>query len=156
MPAAEKVCCICRSAISRSDFRYRISQPGQPDRSLCSPCVTRCGLDDYREALIVMPEDLSPSQGALLCDCPECRIDGAPLEIAEREATALARRMLQEMRQRHDAGDTAGAQLRADTLAVLACSGVRLDLHGDDREVAYAAEPYQTFRQTRTDDPHAE
>ena len=153
MPAAAKMCCICRIPISPYDFRYRVSEPGQPDRSLCSPCVTRTGLDDYPEALIVMPEDLSPSQGALLCNCPDCRIDGAPLEIAEREATALARRMLKEMLQCHDAGDTTGAQLRADTLAVLADSKVRLDLRGDDRVIAYAEEPYQAFRQIRMDKP---
>ena len=155
MPAAEKICCVCRSPISRSDFRYRVSEPGNPDRSLCSPCVTRTGLSQYREVLIIMPEDLSPSQSALFCNCPDCRIDGAPLEIAEREATALARRMLKEISLRHDAGDTTGAQLRADTLAVLADSKVRLDLRGDDREIAYAAEPYQAYQQTRAEKPDA-
>ena len=154
MPATEYICSNCRKAISRSDFRYRLSKPGKPDRSLCSSCVSRSGLDQYPDAIIIMPEDLSPSQNALFCNCPDCRIDGAPLEIAEREATALARRMLAEISTRHDAGDTTGAQLRADTLAVLADSKVRLDLRGDDRDIAYAAEPYQAFRQTRAEQPN--
>ena len=113
MPANERMCHTCRSAISRSDFRYRVSEPGQPNRSLCSACVTRYGVRQYRKAVIVLPDDLSVMQQSLFCSCSNCRIADAPLEIAEREATALARRMLKEVPLRHDAGDTTGARIRA-------------------------------------------
>ena len=149
MPANERMCHTCRSAISRSDFRYRVSEPGQPNRSLCSACVTRYGVRQYRKAVIVLPDDLSAMQQSLFCSCSNCRIADAPLEIAEREATALAQRMLIEIPLRHDAGDTTGARIRADTLAVLAKSKVKLDLRGADREIAYAAKPYQALQNAR-------
>lgn len=107
MPSPALKCRACGSPIFASEFSYVLGTQGPPDNWICSPCISRDGLSRYPQAILVLPGDLSDFQKSLLCSCPNCQRDG-PAEIAEREATALARRMLAEMPGVNANGDTLG------------------------------------------------
>lgn len=141
MPPTDLKCRACGSPIPASEFSYVIRTPGPPEDYLCSLCVSRDGMGRYPQVILVLPDDLSDFQKSLLCNFTNTRRDG-PAEIAEREVTALARRMLAEMPEVNETGDTLGAKARASVLVKLAKSGISLDIRGDTRAAVTAEDPY--------------
>ena len=141
MPPTDPKCRACGSPIPASEFSYVLRTQGPLDTFICSLCISRDGMSRYPQVILVLPDDLSDFQKSLLCDFSNCQRDG-PAKIAEREATALARRMLAEMPGVNETGDTLGAKALASVLVKLAKSGISLDIRGDTRAAVNAEDPY--------------
>lgn len=142
MPQADVKCRACGSPISASEFCYVLGMQAPPNNLICSLCASRDGLNPYAQPVLVLPDDWSDFQKSLLCGHTKCKPHDVPAEIAEREATALARRVLAEMPGVNAAGDTLGAKTRGVMLVKLAKSGISLDIRGDDRAAVTAEDPY--------------